>query len=141
MHGHGTRQLSPPRSLTTVEREILRKLVAEISGSVEVLDCQTRHVKVIEECSVGCGTVALAVDEEACPSLDNQGGAPSSGLGATSTDHRSRCYRISRTGICGQLLSQQGRHPRFVSALRRGSKTVRYGLLRCLSWRSAGDAL
>ena len=82
MHGHGTRQLSPPRSLTTAEREILRKLVAEISGSVEVLDCQTRHVKVIEECSVGCGTVALAVDEEACPSLDNQGGAPSSGLGA-----------------------------------------------------------
>src|SRR5256885_9008377 len=82
MHGHGTRQLSPPRSLTTAEREILRKLVAEISGSVEVLDCQTRHLRVIEECSVGCGTVALAVDEEACPSLDNQGGAPSSGLGA-----------------------------------------------------------
>jgi len=82
MHGHGTRQVSPPRSLTTAEREIVRKLVAEISGSVEVLDCQMRHVKVIEECSVGCGTVALAVDEEARPSLDNQGGAPSSGLGA-----------------------------------------------------------
>ena len=82
MHGHGTRQVSPPRSLTTAEPEILRKLVAEISGSVQVLDCQMRHVKVIEECSVGCGTVALAVDEEACPSLDNQGGAPSSGLGA-----------------------------------------------------------
>src|SRR2546427_11773563 len=82
MHGHGTRQLSPPRSLTTAEREILRKLVAEISGSVEVLDCQTGHLRVIEECSVGSGTVALAVDEEACPSLDKHVGAPSIGLGA-----------------------------------------------------------
>src|SRR2546428_2078537 len=101
MHGHGTRQVSPPRSLTTAEREIVRKLVAEISGSVEVLDCQMRHVKVIEECSVGCGTVALAVDEGACPPLDNQGGAHRAGSVRTSTDHRSRCYRISGTGICG----------------------------------------
>src|SRR2546428_4028060 len=76
MHGHGTRQVSPPRSLTTAEREIVRKLVAEISGSVEVLDCQMRHVKVIEECSVGCGTVALAVDEGACPPTGQPGRRP-----------------------------------------------------------------
>jgi len=81
VEGHGTTVLSPPRQLSAREREVLGLLVRAVQADADALNCQAAHATVVEQCSVQCGSVILAVEEGSCPPVDVLRGAPSTGEG------------------------------------------------------------